>query len=212
VRLVAAGETYWLTPAAAPVPPPPAPVEAPAPPASERCAELQRSCATAVARTRAAIRASDAARAIAASSAEGVAVGGCGLDRARQCLDELQYLKAEALRLGGRLPAAVTAYRALDRVSATAATRQNALFAAAELERRLGRWMAAMRDYQRALAVTGATALREEAMLGLMDTADEAGQTGAAVAAARRYLDSYPAGHGTPRARALLARRGAVAP
>jgi ferric-dicitrate binding protein FerR (iron transport regulator) len=212
VRLVSAGETHWLSPRTEPAPVPPVPAPAPAPPASDSCAELQRSCSTAVARTRAAIRASDPGRAIAASAAEGVAVGGCGLDRARQCLDELQYLRAEALRLGGRLPAAVVAYRALDRANASAATRQNALFAAAELERRLGRRSAALRDYQRALAVTGADGLREEAMLGIMDTAAESGETAAAVTAARRYLDSYPSGHGAPRARALLARQGAAVP
>jgi anti-sigma factor RsiW len=209
-RLVPAGENHWLSPAPPAAPPPP-PAEAPAP-AVDTCAELQRSCASAVARTRAAIRASDGPRAVAASSASGIAVGGCGLDGARQCLDELQYLRAEALRLTGRLPAAVTAYHALDRSSATATTRQNALFAAAELQRRLGRLPAALRDYQRAHAVAGAAGLREEALLGVMETAEALGDAPRALAAARQYVASYPSGHGTPRARSLIQRQGTVPP
>jgi hypothetical protein len=55
------------------------------------------------------------------------------------CARELGYLEAEALRLDGRLEAAVAAYKRLDQHGAPSATRQNALDAAAELVRGLGR-------------------------------------------------------------------------
>ena len=124
---------------------------------------------------------------------------------ASSCHDELRYLRAEALRRDGRFDAAVTAYKALDHRAAPAATRQNAFYAAAQLEQRLGRSAAARADFERALAAAPAGALREEALMGAMDSAAAGGETGRAAELARRYLSDFPSGLGATRARALAA-------
>jgi tetratricopeptide (TPR) repeat protein len=122
---------------------------------------------------------------------------------ASSCHDELRYLRAEALREDGRFDAAVAAYKALDHRGAPAAMRQNAFYAAAQLEQRLGRPTAARADFERALAAAPAGALREEALLGALDSATAAGEAGRASELARRYLEAFPAGLGATRARAL---------
>ncbi len=120
------------------------------------------------------------------------------------CRNELGYLRAEALRGSGRLDDAVAAYKLLDRRDAPSATRQNALYAAAQLERRLGKLAAARSDFDRALAAAPDGALREESMLGAMEAADRAGDHAAAVAAAHRYLDAFPQGIGAAQARRIV--------
>ncbi|HEX6836792.1 MAG TPA: hypothetical protein VF334_09480, partial [Polyangia bacterium] len=121
------------------------------------------------------------------------------------CRNELGYLRAEALRSSGHVDEAIAAYKMLDRPDAPSATRQNALYAAAQLERRLGKLAAARGDFDRALAAAPGGALREEAMLGAMETADNAGDHVGAIAAARRYLDTFPKGIGAARARRIVA-------
>jgi outer membrane protein assembly factor BamD (BamD/ComL family) len=128
------------------------------------------------------------------------------------CRNELGYLRAEALRESGRLDEAVTAYKTLDHRDAPSATRQNALYAAAQLERRLGKLAAARSDFDRALAAAPGGALREEAMLGAMEAADHAGDHVGAVAAARRYLDAFPKGIGAAQARRMVASERGGAP
>jgi tetratricopeptide (TPR) repeat protein len=123
------------------------------------------------------------------------------------CDDELRYLRAEALRGAGRFEDAIGAYRALNRGGAPAATRQNALYAAAELERRRGRRAAALADYESALAAAPHGALHEEALVGAMECADLVGDHAQAAKLARRYLSELPDG----RARAV-ARRLSAAP
>ena len=123
--------------------------------------------------------------------------------RAAACLDDLRYLRAEALRLDGRLEQAVATYRSLDRSSAPVAMRQNALYAAGQIEQRLGRPRAAHDSFERALAIAPKGALREEAMLGAMEAAQASGDAAGARAAARRYLAAYPEGRGAPAARRL---------
>ena len=91
------------------------------------------------------------------------------------CQDELGYLRAEALNLGGKVADAVAAYHALDRRGAPPAMRQNALYAAAQLERRQGRAAEARADYERALAAAPRGALHEEALVGAMESAQAAG-------------------------------------
>ena len=128
------------------------------------------------------------------------------------CRNELGYLRAEALRESGHLDEAVAAYKQLDRRDAPSATRQNALYAAAQLERRLGKLAAARSDFDRALAAAPGGALREEAMLGAMEAADRAGDHADAVAAAHRYLDAFPTGIGAAQARRLVAAERGDAP
>ena len=72
--------------------------------------------------------------------------------------------------------------------------RQNALYAAAQIERRRGRNGDAQADYERALGAAPRGALREEALIGAMETAQAAGDLGRAGALARRYLREFPAG------------------
>jgi len=120
------------------------------------------------------------------------------------CRDELGYLHAEALNQAGRAEEAIAAYRALDRHSAPAAMRQNALYAAAQLERQRGWTGRAQADYQRALAASPRGALAEESLVGAMESAHGAGEDAQARAFAARYLRSFPGGLATESARRLL--------
>jgi outer membrane protein assembly factor BamD (BamD/ComL family) len=128
---------------------------------------------------------------------------GCG-GGARACEDELRYLHAEALNQAGRLDDAVTAYRALDRKGAPSAMRQNALFAAAQIEKRTGRLTAASADFERALAAAPRGALYEEALVGAMETAGATGDGARARAFAARYLGEFPRGLAAPAARRFV--------
>ena len=81
--------------------------------------------------------------------------------------------------------------------------RQNALYAAAELEARHGQTARARADYERALAVAPRGALAGESMLGAMDSAAALGEHAHAASLARRYLAAFPAGLGAARARRI---------
>jgi len=119
-----------------------------------------------------------------------------------RCLDELGYLRAEALRQSGRLEAAVAAYRSLSRAGAPKAMRQNALYAAGLLERRLGHGEDARRTFEQSYTVNPDGALAEEALANLLELADPS--SAEAKAAAERYLDRYPKGMAAMRARRIL--------
>jgi outer membrane protein assembly factor BamD (BamD/ComL family) len=123
---------------------------------------------------------------------------------AGDCEDELRYLNAEALNQAGRVDDAVAAYRALDRRAAPPAMRQNALFAAAQIERRQGHLAAASADFERALAAAPRGALHEDSLVGAMDSARAAGETARARALAARYLEEFPRGLVAPAARKLV--------
>jgi outer membrane protein assembly factor BamD (BamD/ComL family) len=79
--------------------------------------------------------------------------------------------------------------------------RQNALYAAAQLERRRGRSADARADYERALEVAPHGALHEEALIGAMETAELAGEAVRARALAKRYLEAFPRGLSAANAR-----------
>ena len=130
---------------------------------------------------------------------------GCARELA-PCTDELGYLRAEALRASGRIDEAVGAYVALNRPTAPAAMRQNALYAAAEMERRRGRPRVARRYYEGALGAAPRGALREEALIGSMECAAAAGDTAQAAMLARRYLAAFPAGRASGAADRLLGK------
>jgi hypothetical protein len=175
--------------------------------AAEACGPA-RACAATARQARLAMRAGAHRRALAiissaAETAESDAGGEACRDVRTSCQRELGYLQAEALRLDGRLEAAVGAYKRLDQRGAPSATRQNALYAAAQLEQRLGHAAAARADYERALAAAPAGALNAEALLGAMESASEAHEPDAARALARRYLGRFPDGPGAARARLL---------
>ncbi len=129
--------------------------------------------------------------------------GSAGCGGARACEDELRYLHAEALNQAGRLDDAVAAYHALDRKGAPSAMRQNALYAAAQIEKRAGHVAAASADFERALAVAPRGALHEEALVGAMESARAAGDAPRARALAARYLEEFPRGLAAPAARRL---------
>ncbi len=224
-QLVSAGETLAWPPPALPSPAlsPPAPSTASsaaiAPPrASEpmpreltaSCAEARRTCEATARAARDSMRAGDhrqALRLLAASVRDwhdGRAGAGCGGASVVACEDELGYLRAEALRGAGRIDAAIAAYHRLDRRSAPPAMRQNALYAAAELEARRGRAARARTDYERALAAAPRGALGAESLLGAAESARSSGDGTAAVSLARRYLDEFPAGLGVARARRIV--------
>jgi TolA-binding protein len=112
------------------------------------------------------------------------------------CEDELGYLNAEALNQAGRLDDAAAAYRALDRRGAPPAMRQNVLYATAQIERRQGRPAAAAATFERALAAAPRGALREDALVGAMESAHAAGDEARARALAARYLKEFPGGLG----------------
>jgi hypothetical protein len=82
--------------------------------------------------------------------------------------------------------------------------RQNALYAAAQIERRRGHDSAARADYERALDAAPRGALREETLIGAMETAQASGDPRRAGALARRYLGEFPNGIGAPTARRLV--------
>jgi ferric-dicitrate binding protein FerR (iron transport regulator) len=193
---VKAGDTFWLKPEV-PAELPPAPMVEP-PPESAHCPPS--TCGDEGARARKAMRAGKPVRAIeVVDTALGKATD-CVL--APHCLDELGYLRAEALQQAGRLDAAVTAYKALNRAGATRAMRQNALYAAAQLERRLGRAEDARGSLDRAYAAYPDGALAEEALAALLELLDATRADARTVA--ERYLARYPQGIAAARARRML--------
>lgn len=199
---VAAGQTFWLAPESPPAVFPSGPDE----PAETAAADLAGSppapdCVTATARARRAMRAGQPGRALhLLDEHEGTA----GARGSRRCRDEIGYLRAEALRASGRLREAIAAYLRLDRRGAEPAMRQNALFAAGELEERAGRHQAAYRRFEGALAVAPTGGLREEAMARAMQAAWAAREEKTAQDAAQRYLGAYPRGASAARARQIL--------
>lgn len=201
-HLVSPGETFTF---GAPTTPPAASNDT-APAEAPDCSGIRRACEDVARRARDSMRAGhpgDAAAALGRFTSRSSTcvqhLGGCGA--------EVGYLRAEALRMDGDLDGALAAYRGLDRPSAPAPTRQNALIAAGNLERRRGALRAALRDYERAVAVFPRGPLSEEAMAGAMDVASGV-DPGMATAAARRYLESFPSGVAAPRARRLLEQAG----
>jgi hypothetical protein len=178
----------------------------PAPPERPSCAEAARACRAAAGAAHRAVRsgAPDRALRLAIEGARDLhgARAACGGGVAA-CQDELGYLRAEALRVQGRLDEAVHAFKVLDGNTAPPAMRQNALYAAAEIERRLGRSTAAQADYERAFAAAPRGPLRDEALAGAMDSAAAGGGTEQARALARRYLAQFPHGMAAARARRL---------
>jgi ferric-dicitrate binding protein FerR (iron transport regulator) len=206
-RAVAAGERVALgatgfVAAASEEPAPPAPASTAA---STPCESSGPSCDVTARRARASMRTGNAAGALRLVEGAMAARLDCTDSSASSssCRDELRYLRAEALRQEGRVDAAVAAYKALDHRAAPAPMRQNAFYAAAQLEQRLGRHAAARADFERALAAAPSGALREEALLGAMDSAAAARETDRAAELAARYLASFPAGLGAARARSL---------
>lgn len=200
---VEAGQTFWLAPESPPAPPSLAPVEpASVPDTAASGAAPPSDCGTVAARARRAMRAGQPARALSLLS-EG-APAGAGLQGSQRCRDEIGYLHAEALRASGRVREAIAAYLRLDRRGAEPAMRQNALFAAGELEERAGRQRAAYQRFEGALVVAPAGGLREEAMAGAVRTAFAAGDGKRARAAALRYLAAYPDGASAARARQIV--------
>ena len=124
------------------------------------------------------------------------------------CEDELRYLRAEALRGAGRFDDAVAAYKALNRAGAPAAMRQNALYAAAELERRKGR----TRDGRRGLRerarrpLPGARCTRRRWSAAWRAPTRPA-NAGAPPRFARRYLAEFPSGRAARRRASVVGRR-----
>jgi len=179
--------------------------------AAGRCVEVARSCETTARAVRATMRGGrweSALRQIADARRELRAAGPRCEESASACEDELGYLHAEVLNQAGRLDDAVAAYRALDRRGAPPAMRQNALYAAGQIERRQGRPAAAASDFERALAAAPRGALREDALVGAMESAQAAGQTARARALAGRYLREHPGGLAAPAAGRLTGRGG----
>jgi hypothetical protein len=203
---VKAGATFLLK---AEIPPEQSPLPAmdPAPPSEPRNCP-KSTCGEEGSRARKAMRTGNPLRAI--------EVVDEALDKAAdcaptsRCLDELGYLRAEALRQAGRLDAAVAAFKSLNRAGATRAMRQNALYAAAQLERRQGRVDDARQSLERAYAANPDGALSEEALAGLFDLLEATG--GDARAAAERYLSRFPQGAVAARARRILSGSSPVRP
>ena len=218
-RLVSAGETADSIPEPGASPPlPSSSLSSPlsSPPGARGpsgCAETRRACEATARAVRESMRAGDREKALRLLSLEDHkrhddgAAGGCP-SGAGACADELGYLRAETLRGAGRIDDAIGAYKALDRRGAPPAMRQNALYAAAELERRQGHPRRARADYQSARTAAPRGALREEARVGEMDSALEAGDGAAAQILARRYLREFPAGLGAAQARRLIGKGG----
>ena len=206
-RLVAAGDSFDSTAA-------PEPTEAPEPAeaamadrdGAPACADVARACRSTARAVRTSMRSGGSERAlrqIAEARRELRAADASCAGSAGACEDELGYLNAEALNQAGRLDDAVAAYRGLDRKGAPSAMRQNALYAAAQIERRQGRLAAAATDFERALAAAPRGALHEDALVGAMECARAAGDAARARALAARYLDEFPRGLAAPAARRL---------
>jgi ferric-dicitrate binding protein FerR (iron transport regulator) len=193
---VMAGETFDFKTA------PPAATVMPAAYAnpSETRACTSAACGQAGARIRRAMRAGNYLRAIEIVDETLAEVENC--TPTSRCLDELGYLRAEVLRQAGRLDDAVAAFKALNRAGATRAMRQNALYAASHLERRLGRTEDARQSLEHAYAANPDGALAEEALAGLLDLFDSTSV--GAKAAAERYLTRYPQGTAAARAQRIL--------
>jgi len=195
---VKAGETFSFMVEAPPAPLP-APSEAPeAVAAPPECPKS--SCTEASARARKAMRAGNPGRAVELVDEALEKAADC--PPRWRCLDELGYLRAEALREAGRLEAAVTAYRSLLRPGATRAMRQNALYAAAQLERRLGRLAEARQSFENAYGANPDGALAEEALAAILELVAP-GSVDAA-SSAERYLILFPQGMAAGRARRIL--------
>ena len=210
-RPVAAGESAsWPAPAAPPPPAALAPVVSPtagleAQPAPT-CGAVVRTCEEAGRAARRSMRSGDAAHAlrlIAAGGHEARDPDGTCASNLIACEDELRYLRAEAFRQEGSLDEAVAAYHQLDRHGAPAAMRQNALYAAAQIEQRQGHKAQAHSDYERALGAAPEGALREEALAGSMESAAALGDLARARRLARRYLETFPSGLRVATARRL---------
>ncbi len=203
---VAAGETYqWKQRiAAAPVAPSvsavavAAPVVAVTAPAAPACAP-SISCRSLTSSVRRQLRERRYGRAL--DGIASVVHDAACAQRIHSCRDELGYLDAEALRLSGRTDAAVVAYKTLNRKDAPGATRQNALYAAAQLERRMGQLDAARKDFAAAHAAAPSGALADEALSAAMRAAASAGDALGAATLARRYLEQFPLGLAATEAR-----------
>ncbi len=157
-------------------------------------------CSGAARQARKAMRGGNPARAV--ELVDDVLDKSVGCPPVVRCLDELGYLRAEALSKAGRTEAAVAAYRSLNRPGATLAMRQNALYAAGLLERKLGRISEARQSFEHALAANPGGGLAEEALAGLMELAPPGSPE--ARAAAERYLARFPHGMASARARRIL--------
>ena len=189
----------------APSAPSPFPDVEPAP-EPQTCAKS--TCADESARARKAMRAGNSMRAIAIVEETLGKFENCA--PTSRCLDELGYLRAEALRQAGRLDGAVMAFKSLNRAGATRAMRQNALYAAAQLERKLGRSEDARQSLERAYAAYPEGALSEEALAGLLDLLESTDAH--ARVAADRYLARFPQGMAAARARRILSGMPSVRP
>ncbi|HEX2656751.1 MAG TPA: FecR domain-containing protein [Polyangia bacterium] len=199
--LVSAGERAATFDLDAPPEAAPEPAVSPrAPPAAATtCAEVARSCQSTAGAVRASMRggSSDRALHLLADARRELRVAGPRCEGSTAaCEDELGYLNAEALNQAGRLDDAAAAYRALDRRGAPPAMRQNVLYATAQIERRQGRPAAAAATFERALAAAPRGALREDALVGAMESAHAAGDEARARALAARYLKEFPGGLG----------------
>jgi tetratricopeptide (TPR) repeat protein len=170
------------------------------------CGAIVRSCEEAGRDARRSMRSGDAARAlrlIAARSHDPRGADATCASSLTACEDELRYLRAEAFRQQGELDDAIAAYHQLDRRGAPAAMRQNALYAAAQIEQRQGHQRRAHSDYEKALGAAPEGALREEALVGSMESAAALGNTARARQLARRYLATFPSGLRVATARRL---------
>ena len=195
---VGAGSTFSLKAEELSAPKPLPAVDSSPPPEPRTCAKS--TCGEEGARARKAMRAANPLHAIEIVDEALGKVENCA--PTSRCLDELGYLRAEALRQAGRLDGAVTAFKSLNRAGATRAMRQNALYAAAQLERKLGRGEDARQSLERAYAANPEGALSEEALAGLLDLVEGTGVD--AKTAAERYLDRFPQGMAAARARRIL--------